>query len=140
GSILFNDTPIEQLALSQLRSWIGYVPQDQILFSKSIRENIQHGKSDASDEEIYRVLELAHFLEDIDLLPEGLDTLVGESGVSLSGGQKQRVALVRAFIKNPDMLILDDSLSAVDGTTEANIIDHLRTERQNKTTIIAAHR
>lgn len=140
GSILFNDTPIEQLSLKQLRSWIGYVPQDQVLFSKTIRENIRHGKLDATDEEIHRVMELAHFLDDIRSLPKGLNTLVGESGVSLSGGQKQRVAIARAFIKDPEILLLDDSLSAVDGTTEANIIKHLRAERQNKTTIIAAHR
>lgn len=85
-------------------------------------------------------MELAHFLTDIKSLPEGLDTKVGESGVTLSGGQKQRVALARAFIKNPEILILDDSMSAVDGKTEANIIEHLKKERQDKTTIIAAHR
>lgn len=140
GTLLCNDVPIEQISLQTLREKMAYVPQDQILFSKSIRENIQHGKQGASDEEIYRVMELAHFLEDIQTLPEGLDTLVGESGVSLSGGQKQRVALARAFIKNPEVLLLDDSLSAVDGATEANIINHLKEERQNKTTIIAAHR
>ncbi len=126
--------------MEKTRSWIGYVPQEQILFSKSIRENIQYGKHDATDEEILHVMKLAHFLTDIQSLPEGLDTKVGESGVTLSGGQKQRVALARAFIKNPEILILDDSMSAVDGKTEANIIEHLKTERQDKTTIIAAHR
>ena len=85
-------------------------------------------------------MELAHFLDDIKQLPRGLDTEVGESGVTLSGGQKQRVALARAFIKDPEILILDDSMSAVDGKTEANIIKHLREERKNKTTFIAAHR
>src|SRR5699024_11597506 len=102
--------------LDQIRSWIGYVPQHQVMFSKTIRENIQFGKDDATDEEIYRVMEHAHFLNDMKQLPYGLDTKVGESGVTLSGGQKQRVALARAFIKNPEILILDDSLSAVDGT------------------------
>jgi len=140
GSILFNQVPIEQLDLRQLRHWIGYVPQEQIMFSKTIRENIQFGKRDATDEEIYRVMELAHFLDDIKELPQGLDTEVGESGVTLSGGQKQRVALARAFIKNPEILFLDDALSAVDGTTEGHIIAHLKKERKNKTTIIAAHR
>ena len=140
GAITFSGIPIEQLDLTQLRNWIGYVPQDQILFSKSIRENIQFGKEDATDEEIFRVMELAHFLDDIKQLPKGLDTQVGESGVTLSGGQKQRVALARAFIKDPEILILDDSLSAVDGKTEANIIEHLKRERKEKTTFIAAHR
>ncbi|MEI3607125.1 ABC transporter ATP-binding protein [Pseudogracilibacillus sp. SE30717A] len=140
GEVTFSGVPIEQLDVKQLRNWIGYVPQDQIMFSKSIRENIQFGDENATDEDIYRVMELAHFLDDIKQLPKGLDTEVGESGVTLSGGQKQRVALARAFIKNPEILILDDSLSAVDGKTEANIIEHLKNERQGKTTLIAAHR
>ncbi len=140
GSITFSGIPIEQLKLAELRNWIGYVPQDQMMFSKTIRENIQYGKEDATDEEIYCILELAHFLDDINQLPDGLDTQVGESGITLSGGQKQRVTLARAFIKDPEILILDDSLSAVDGKTEAMIIQHLREERKNKTTFIAAHR
>ena len=140
GEITFNEVPIEQLDIKQLRSWIAYVPQDQVLFSKTIRENIQFGKENATDEEIFRVMDLAYFLTDIKQLPKGLDTEVGESGVSLSGGQKQRVALARAFIKNAEILILDDSLSAVDGKTEANIMEHIRKERKNKTTLIAAHR
>ncbi|SHH03595.1 ABC transporter ATP-binding protein [Virgibacillus chiguensis] len=140
GEIRISDVNVSDLSLNTIRSWIGYVPQDQMMFSKTIRENIQFGKEDATDEEIFRVMELAHFLNDIKQLPNGLDTQVGESGVTLSGGQKQRVALARAFIKCPELLILDDSLSAVDGNTEANILEHLRAERQNKTTIIAAHR
>lgn len=140
GSITFSDADIDTLSLEDLRNWIGYVPQDQIMFSKTIRENIQFGKADATDQEIFRVMELAHFLDDIKQLPKGLDTAVGESGVTLSGGQKQRVALARAFIKDPEILILDDSMSAVDGKTEANIIQHLREERKSKTTFIAAHR
>lgn len=140
GDIRINDVSIESIRLDQIRSWIGYVPQDQVMFSKTIRENIQFGKDDATDEEIYRVMEHAHFLNDMKQLPYGLDTKVGESGVTLSGGQKQRVALARAFIKNPEILILDDSLSAVDGNTEAHIMEHLRRERQDKTTLIAAHR
>ncbi|PAV29846.1 multidrug ABC transporter permease/ATP-binding protein [Virgibacillus profundi] len=140
GKITISDVDITEISMEQIRSWIGYVPQDQIMFSKTIRENIQFGKGDATDKEIYRVMELAHFLEDIKQLPKGLDTQVGESGVTLSGGQKQRVALARAFIKDPEILILDDSMSAVDGKTEAKIIEHLKTERKNKTTFIAAHR
>ncbi|WP_099157381.1 ABC transporter ATP-binding protein [Virgibacillus ndiopensis] len=140
GEISMSGVDLNEISLEQIRSWIGYVPQDQIMFSKTIRENIQFGKSNASDEEIFRVMDLAHFLDDIKQLPNGLDTQVGESGVTLSGGQKQRVALARAFIKDPEILILDDSMSAVDGKTEAKIIEHLRKERKNKTTFIAAHR
>lgn len=140
GSITFSGVDFHDLSIKQIRRWIGYVPQDQVLFSMSIRENIKLGKEDATDKEIYEVLRLAHFLDDIKALPEGLDTLVGESGVSLSGGQKQRVAIARAFIKNPDILILDDALSAVDGKTEAKIIAHLVEERKDKTTFIASHR
>ncbi|MUV36651.1 putative multidrug resistance ABC transporter ATP-binding/permease protein YheI [Lentibacillus sp. JNUCC-1] len=140
GSIEIAGVELSRIRLTDIRSWIGYVPQDQMMFSKTIRENIQFGKADATDQEIFRVMELAHFLDDIKALPKGLDTEVGESGVTLSGGQKQRVALARAFIKDPDILILDDALSAVDGKTEANIIAHLRKERQSKTTFIAAHR
>jgi len=140
GDIQIGNVSLESIALDQVRSWIGYVPQDQMMFSKTIRENIQFGKEDASDSDIYRVMDHAHFLNDMKQLTNGLDTEVGESGVSLSGGQKQRVALARAFIKNPDILILDDSLSAVDGKTEAKIMDHLRREREGKTTFIAAHR
>ena len=140
GEIQISNVPIDQIGLEQMRTWIGYVPQDQFLFSKSIRENIQFGKEAATDKDIYRVLDLACFLDDIKQLPQGLDTQVGESGVTLSGGQKQRVALARAFIKEPEILILDDSLSAVDGKTETEIIEQLRKERSNKTTFIAAHR
>ena len=140
GSISFSNINIDAISLEDLRESIGYVPQDQMMFSKTIRENIQFGKADATDKEIYRVMDLSHFLDDMKQLPNGLDTEVGESGITLSGGQKQRVALARAFIKNPEILILDDSMSAVDGKTEANIIKHLREERKNKTTFIAAHR
>ncbi|MFZ3577355.1 ABC transporter ATP-binding protein [Virgibacillus sp. DJP39] len=140
GKINISGVDLNDISLEDVRSWIGYVPQDQMMFSKSIRENIQFGKADATDKEIYRVMDLAHFLTDMKQLPQGLDTQVGESGVTLSGGQKQRVALARAFIKEPEILILDDSLSAVDGKTESKIIEHLREERRNKTTFIAAHR
>ncbi|MFG6120276.1 ABC transporter ATP-binding protein [Thalassobacillus sp. B23F22_16] len=140
GSLTISNTPISDFSLETTRAWIGYVPQEQVLFSKTVRENIQFGKADASDDEIYRVMELAHFLEDIKNLSEGLDTKVGESGVTLSGGQKQRVAIARAFVMEPEILILDDAMSAVDGKTEANIIQHLQEERKGKTTLIAAHR
>ncbi|GAA0466946.1 ABC transporter ATP-binding protein [Alkalibacillus silvisoli] len=140
GIVKVNDVPIEQIPLSLTRDWIGYVPQDHILFSKTVRENILFGDVNAPDQEIYRILELASLREDIAQLPDGLNTVVGESGVTLSGGQKQRVSLARALVKDPECLILDDSLSAVDGQTESKIIKHLKEERSTKTTIIAAHR
>lgn len=140
GCLEVNGVSLEDLSLDQTRAWIGYVPQEQVLFSKTIRENIQFGKPGAPDQEINRVLELAHFSNDIQHLPKGLDTKVGESGVTLSGGQKQRVSIARAFIMDPEILLLDDAMSAVDGKTEAEILQHLRKERQGKTTFIAAHR
>lgn len=140
GHIKIGHEHLSNIDLQTLRSFIGYVPQDQTLFSKTIRENIRFGKDHATDEEIYRALENAHFLDDIQEMPNGLDTMVGESGVTLSGGQQQRIALARAFIKDPAILILDDALSAVDGKTEAKIINHIRNNRKNKTTLIAAHR
>ncbi|KAB8137640.1 ATP-binding cassette domain-containing protein, partial [Gracilibacillus oryzae] len=138
GKLLVDNIPIEEFKLTETRDWIGYVPQDHVLFSKTVKENILFGNPEASDEEIDHILETASLKEDIENLPDGLDTLVGESGVTLSGGQKQRVSLARALIKNPEILILDDSLSAVDGKTEANIIEHLKQERINKTTMIVA--
>lgn len=140
GKLTISGASIHELTLEDTRGWIGYVPQDQILFSKTVRENIQFGQDHAPDQEIKRILELAHLKDDIDNLPEGLDTKVGESGITLSGGQKQRVSLARALIMNPEILILDDSMSAVDGKTEANIIKHLKAERKDKTTLISAHR
>ncbi|KGP90345.1 multidrug ABC transporter ATP-binding protein [Pontibacillus chungwhensis BH030062] len=140
GRLTVAGTPLEEISLEASRGWIGYVPQDQILFSKTVRENIQFGQDNATDEEIERILELAYLKKDIDNLPKGLDTKVGESGVTLSGGQKQRVSLARALIMDPEILLLDDSMSAVDGKTEANIIQHLKEERKDKTTFIAAHR
>ncbi len=140
GSITVNQIPLHAFTLEESRGWIGYVPQDHVLFSKSVKENLLFGCGNKSVEEINRILESASLKNDIEALPKGLDTLVGESGVTLSGGQKQRVSLARALLMNPEILILDDSLSAVDGKTEATIISHLKNERRGKTTLIAAHR
>ncbi|MDQ0430219.1 ABC-type multidrug transport system fused ATPase/permease subunit [Planomicrobium stackebrandtii] len=140
GSILMNGIELKKLTKDQLRSWIGYVPQDHVLFSRTIRENILFGKSDASERELIEALRLSYFEKDLALLPSGLDTLVGEKGVALSGGQKQRISIARALIKNPEILILDDSLSAVDAKTEARIIENIQAERSGKTTIITTHR
>ncbi|MDQ0481171.1 ABC transporter ATP-binding protein [Guptibacillus hwajinpoensis] len=140
GKILFSGVPIEELPLSTLQSWIGYVPQDQMLFSRSVRENLLFGKSSGTDQDVERVLRLADFKKDIHVLPDGLETLVGEKGVALSGGQKQRVSIARALMIDPEILILDDAMSAVDGKTEAQIISNIRSERAGKTTFIATHR
>ncbi len=141
GELFVNGKFIEDFNQESVRSMISYVPQEHVLFSRSVYQNVALGKADAtSDEEIRHAIELADFAKDIDALPYGLDTIVGEYGVTLSGGQKQRLAIARAFLKNSDILILDDSLSAVDGTTEANIIKSLKEYRKNKTNIIVAHR
>ncbi|GIP40422.1 multidrug ABC transporter permease/ATP-binding protein [Paenibacillus sp. J31TS4] len=140
GSIRLGGVPIEELPLDRVLGWTGYVPQQPILFSRTIRENIQFGTEGAAEEEVWHALDLACFRDDISFLPDGLDTLVGEKGVALSGGQKQRVSIARALIADPEILMLDDSLSAVDAKTEAAIVDRLRRERAGKTTIITAHR
>ncbi|MCY7136827.1 ABC transporter ATP-binding protein [Streptococcus gordonii] len=140
GNIYLAGHDIRDYSLSALRSLIGYVPQDQILFATSIRDNIRFGNPSLSDEDVIAVTKLCGIYEDIMQMPDGFDTLVGERGVSLSGGQKQRLAMCRALILNPDILILDDSLSAVDAKTEHLILDNLKRERSGKTTLITAHR
>lgn len=140
GNICLAGHDIRDYSLSALRSLIGYVPQDQILFATSIRDNIRFGNPSLSDEDVIAVTKLCGIYEDIMQMPDGFDTLVGERGVSLSGGQKQRLAMCRALILNPDILILDDSLSAVDAKTEHLILDNLKQERFGKTTLITAHR
>lgn len=140
GQFIVGDLDVGKIPKAQLLNWIGYVPQDQFLFSKTIEENILYGKENATKEELNEVVKLACLEKDIAILPNGLSTLVGEKGVSLSGGQKQRVAIARALIKNPEILILDDALSAVDAKTEAKIIENIRNVRKGKTTIITTHR
>ena len=140
GNLLIDGQNISTLDRQSLRDKLGYVSQENILFSRTVKENILFGKEDASDEELKSAIELSAFDEDLKRMPEGLDTLVGEKGISLSGGQKQRISIARSLIKDPDILILDDALSAVDARTEARIINHIRTHRQGKTTIIITHR
>ncbi|HWO78274.1 MAG TPA: ABC transporter transmembrane domain-containing protein [Bacillus sp. (in: firmicutes)] len=140
GELTISGIPIEQQTIEQVREFIGYVPQDHTLFSKTVKENILFGKPNATAEELRKAIELAAFDQDIQFLPDGLETLVGEKGVALSGGQKQRISIARALIKDPEILILDDSLSAVDAKTESRIIENIRRERSGKTTIITTHR
>lgn len=140
GKLKIGEHSIDELKLEDAIGYIGYVPQQPFLFSRSIRDNILFGKPDATEEELQRALERASFAKDIQFLPEGLETMVGERGVALSGGQKQRVSIARALIADPEILLLDDALSAVDAKTETEIINSIKQERQQKTTIITTHR
>lgn len=139
-SIFINGESADKYKVSSIRELIGYVPQKHMIFSKSIRDNIKLSKPDATDEEVMEAVRLADFEKDLSSFSNGLDTLCGEKGVSLSGGQKQRIGIARAFLKNPDILILDDAMSAVDGRTEKNIIDNINKNKQGRTMIIASHR
>ncbi|MFE5319693.1 ABC transporter ATP-binding protein [Paenibacillus sp. NPDC056579] len=140
GSVRLSDVPIETISMNRLKSWLGYVPQEPFLFSRTIRRNMLFGNEQASEEELTAAVKASAFAKDLAFLPEGLETIVGEKGVALSGGQKQRVSLVRALVADPSILMLDDSMSAVDARTEAEIIHNLREARAGKTTIIATHR
>lgn len=140
GSINLNNHNIKDYKLSDLRSLIGYVPQDQVLFAMSIKENIRFADSKYTDKQVEDITKVCGIYDDIVNMTDGFDTIIGERGVSLSGGQKQRMAMSRALIMNPEILILDDSLSAVDAKTEHLILENLKEERSGKTTIITAHR
>lgn len=138
--LLINGEPLIEYEPQSVAGHLAYVPQEHTLFSRTIRENMLFGKEDATDEEIWEALKLASFDGDVKRMPYGLDTMVGEKGVSLSGGQKQRLSIARAFLRNRECLILDDALSAVDAKTEREIIAHLQEERGGCMNIISAHR
>ena len=138
--LLINEEPFIEYEPQSVAGHLAYVPQEHTLFSRTIRENMLFGKEDATDEEIWEALTLASFDGDVKRMPDGLDTMVGEKGVSLSGGQKQRLSIARAFLRNRECLILDDALSAVDAKTEREIIAHLQEERGGCMNIISAHR
>ncbi|MFL0353577.1 ABC transporter ATP-binding protein [Xanthomarina sp. GH4-25] len=140
GQLLIDNTPINKLNLTSLRDSIGYVPQDAFLFSDSIGNNIKFGKEDATDEEVIQAAKYAQVHKNIMGFNKGYQTILGERGITLSGGQKQRVSIARAIIKNPNILLLDDSLSAVDTETEEQILKHLLHLTEGKTTIIVSHR
>ena len=131
---------VRELSLSELRSLIGMVPQDVFLFSTTLRENIAYGRPEATEEEIWRAAELAGIAEEIRSFPEGLDTVVGERGLTLSGGQRQRIGIARALLLDPPILILDDALSSVDAQVEEEILRNLREVLRRKTAIVVAHR
>lgn len=140
GEVLIDGINISHYKIEDVRSLVGYVPQNNILFRRSIDDNILIGNPDATSSELNTALYVSDFKKDLRMLPHGEQTLVSELGGSLSGGQRQRLSIARALVKNPQILILDDSLSAVDALTEANIIEKLRETRTDKTNIIVAHR
>ncbi|MDO9276272.1 MAG: ABC transporter ATP-binding protein [Lutibacter sp.] len=140
GVILIDGQPIEQINLDNLRQSIGFVPQEAFLFSDTIKNNIKFGDETASDEKVEQAAKEAYIHHNIIEFNEGFNTYVGERGVTLSGGQKQRVSIARALIKEPEILIFDDCLSAVDTETEEVILNNLFKISQNKTTIIVSHR
>ncbi|MGM9988337.1 MAG: ABC transporter transmembrane domain-containing protein [Bacillaceae bacterium] len=140
GEIAIANHNIRALSLEALRKKIGYVPQEHFLFSTTVGENIAFGNKDATFVDIVAAAQTACIHEDILQFTNGYDTIVGERGVSLSGGQKQRISIARALLMKPDILILDDCLSAVDAKTEEKIVSALKEERVGKTTIITAHR
>ena len=141
GTININGRDIHEYQRENLEAMIGYVPQEHILFSQTVKYNILFGNSEANEEEqLPKAIENAAFTKDLDRMSEGLKTLIGEKGVSISGGQKQRVSIARALIKEPELLILDDSLSAVDAKTERAIITNIQSIRGDKTNIIVTHR
>ncbi|NBR73704.1 MAG: ABC transporter ATP-binding protein [Flavobacteriia bacterium] len=140
GSIRLGDHPLKEFKIEELRSRIGYVPQNPFLFSQTILENIQFGNANASFEDIKKAAENAAVADNIEAFKNKYKTVLGERGVTLSGGQKQRVSLARALVKDPEILLLDDCLSAVDTDTEETILNNLKKLRKNKTTLIVSHR
>ena len=140
GTVLLDGRPLTAHHLATLRGAIGYVPQETFLFSETLRENIALGVPEAREEDILRVAEIAGLAEDVESFPKKYDTLVGERGITLSGGQKQRTAIARAVLRNPRILILDDSLSSVDTYTEEKILRRLTAVMRERTTLLISHR
>ena len=140
GSVTIDGKKIDEVNLSDLRNAIGIVPQDAFLFSDTIKNNIMFGKADASDEEVFTAAKQAVVHDNIVNFSSQYETILGERGITLSGGQKQRVSIARAIIKDPEILLFDDCLSAVDTETEEQILNNLMKISKNKTTIIVSHR
>ncbi len=136
NSIFINGAPFESFSTKSIKALMGYTPQENIIFSKTIKENILLGL----DTDIDKLIDIVSLRKDIASFNNGIETLTGEMGVSLSGGQKQRIAIARSLAKDPDILIMDDSLSALDAKTEEKIIDNIKKYRQGKTNIIVSHR
>ncbi len=140
GEVLIDGLDVRRIPVETLRAAVGYVPQDTFLFSATLRENVMFGVRDASDWDVSEALETSRLSKDLEQFPKGLDTIVGERGVSLSGGQKQRTSLARAVLRDPSILILDDAMSSVDTHTQAEILSRLKEVMQQRTTLITAMR
>src|SRR5690606_27467123 len=141
GQVLIDDVPYENLNLKSLREAIGFVPQEAFLFSDTIQHNILFGASEEDDlDSVKKYAKKAAVHKNIEGFKDGYDTILGERGVTLSGGQKQRISIARALIKDPQILVFDDSLSAVDTETEEEILRNLQSEINQKTTFIVTHR
>ena len=140
GMVLIDDRPVRDYPLATLRANIGFVPQETFLFSESIRENIAFGAPHASTEDVLAAAEVAHIRREFEEFPHGMDTAVGERGITLSGGQKQRTAIARAVVRDPAILVLDDALASVDTDTEETILRQLREVMRDRTTIFISHR
>jgi ATP-binding cassette subfamily B protein len=140
GTVLLGGVDIRLLDLGELRGQIAMAPQDVFLFSATLRENIAYGRPEASEDEVWETARLAGLAEEVASFPDGLDTIVGERGVTLSGGQRQRVGIARALLLNAPILILDDVLSSVDAQVEEEILGHLRGVLERRTAIVVAHR
>jgi ATP-binding cassette subfamily B protein len=140
GEILIDDIPIQQIPLSILRTQVGYVPQDSFLFSDTISENIAFGIDSRESDQIEEAARMSAFDDEIESFPKGYETIIGERGITLSGGQKQRATIARALVKDPAIIIFDDSFSNVDTYTEDRILQNLKSFRKGRTCIIVAHR
>jgi len=140
GQVLLDGVDVRDLSLEQLRGAVGFVPQETFLFSDSLRDNVAYGRADPPEDEFEFALETSQLVNDLAQLTNGIETVIGERGVTLSGGQKQRAALARALLKDPPVLILDDALSHVDTHTEEEILKRLQGFMRERTTIIIAHR
>ncbi|MBI4147585.1 ATP-binding cassette domain-containing protein, partial [Candidatus Woesearchaeota archaeon] len=140
GAVLIDGQDISKVRQADFRKHIAYVPQESVMFHRSLKDNIRYGKLDASDKEIRRAAKLAHATEFIEKLPDGYETLVGERGIKLSGGQRQRVAIARAMLKDAPILVLDEATSSLDSESEKYIQDALWKLMKNRTAIVVAHR
>jgi ATP-binding cassette subfamily B protein len=140
GRLLIDGQDVREVTIDSLRTAVGVVFQDSLLFNRSIRDNLLVGKPDASDAEIERAVSLADAREFILRQPQGYETLIGERGATLSGGQRQRLAIARAALKDPPILILDEATSALDAATEARVARALRALMRGRTTFVIAHR
>jgi ATP-binding cassette, subfamily B, multidrug efflux pump len=140
GAVLLDGVDVRDLPLAELRDAIGFVPQESFLFSESLRENISYGRPTAGEEEYARAINVSRLSNDLEQLDDGIQTLIGERGVTLSGGQKQRAAIARALLKDPPVLVLDDAMSHVDTGTEEEILRGLRDFMRDRTTLLIAHR